>query len=89
MKTLIKVKQSHITKALELTKLHSSKSRNCPIALALKEHFKIDDVIVGSMTCLINGGNGGSVDMPRSCRRFIVRFDSGKPVKPFNFFFKS
>lgn len=84
MKTLIKVKQGHIEDAIRIKALRGSKSRNCPIALALNEHFKKKGSIAGWVVCIV-GGNYS--DMPRSCRRFIARFDNGQSVKPFNFIF--
>lgn len=87
MRKLIKVKQSHIDEARIRIKNGGLKSCNCPIALALKEHFKARNVAVGVSSFSIDYNH--LADTPRSCKRFIIKFDSGKPVKPFNFFFKS
>jgi hypothetical protein len=73
----IHVRRRHIEKG------KAGKSSKCPIALACRE-------------CL--GGRGGIAvlyfslragcdyyTLPRTATRFISRFDSGKPVKPFAF----
>ena len=81
MNALIEVKQSHI----------DSGSRQsvqcCPIALALKEHFKCDEVFVGGSCCSI-GKTIFLSEMTKDCINFIRKFDRGEPVKPFNFFLK-
>lgn len=89
MKTLIRVKQEHIAEAKRrmLSTQGFSKSKNCPIALALKEHFKSDEITVGKTSFIVN--SYAAKDLPRSCRRFIARFDNNRLVEPFNFFFIS
>lgn len=87
MKTLIKVKQKHITEARLKTNGRFCPSKHCPIALALKEHFECNSVTVGGGSICYVGNS--IVILPRSCTRFINRFDNKKPVKPFNFIFKS
>lgn len=54
----------------------------CPIALALREKFK-DAVIVGS-----SGYDIGThrYPLPTRAKRFVSKFDQGKPVAPFSFF---
>lgn len=58
------------------------KAFSCPIALAVAE-------IVGKVPDVENEviyiGDGSFYVLPRSARRFIARFDFGKPVKPFAF----
>ena len=89
MKTLIRVKQEHINEAKRrmLSSQPFSKSRNCPIALALKERFNSEGVIVGTDSYSL--GDGCYFDLPKSCQNFIFRFDNNRSVKPFNFFFIS
>lgn len=61
------------------------KCRDCPVALALKPYLE-DPVVwpgeirIGPVSARI------SIKTPRSVDRFICRFDSGKPVKPFRFY---
>lgn len=54
---------------------------DCPIALALRrEGYR--DVVVGSAAVRISTT---VIELPRSARRFINRFDNRKKVQPFNF----
>lgn len=57
----------------------------CPIALAFEEvtgeHVTVDWSRIDTRT--------ESYFLPRSAQRFISRFDSGKPVKPFAFTIKA
>ena len=57
-------------------------ARSCPIALAL-QGCGFNDVVVGSKEADIN--RWCCLPLPQTARRFIERFDSGKPVKPFVF----
>jgi hypothetical protein len=56
--------------------------RLCPIAFAVGREYGTDDIHVTNRVIKI--GNE-AFNMPRSARRFVQRFDNGKPVKPFNF----
>lgn len=73
---MIHVKRSHINQG------RPGRCNECPIALALKAKFKVDDVhvdgdalYVGEMT----------YSTPVKVLRFIERFDDSKTVKPFSF----
>ena len=57
-------------------------ARSCPIALALVG-CGLNDVVVGSSEADIKGQC--CLPLPKTARRFIERFDHGKPVKPFVF----
>lgn len=60
---------------------------SCPVALAIKG---IDESyhpwVVSTRIMIYLNGSRVSIDTPRSVNRFVRRFDSRKPVKPFNFF---
>lgn len=63
----------------------------CPVARAIVRHFEeighqIPIQISVTNDVFINYGFSRSlINLPRSARRFISRFDQRKPVKPFNF----
>jgi hypothetical protein len=56
----------------------------CPIALALRElGYGMNAYLAVEEEKVTLGGY--EFALPRSARRFIVRFDDKKPVKPFTF----
>lgn len=58
---------------------------SCPVALALAR-AGVERPRVQCLTIFgIEDEVGWQYHMPRSVRRFVARFDSGKPVKPFRF----
>lgn len=57
----------------------------CPGARALKRVTRLP-LQVGSLTIMKNWVSVAKT--PRSLQRFINRFDTGKPVKPFAFFYQ-
>lgn len=78
----ITVKKEHIARG------RRANSKTCAVALAIKEASPCD-VYVHSATCVVyRAGNRMSSALPRSAKRFIERFDLGKPVKPFTFTLK-
>lgn len=80
MKTLIKVKRKHIING------RRGSCKVCPIAKALVEQFDTTMVNVDGEFAQVNLV---SSKLPRSASRFIDRFDDGKKVKPFNFFWEA
>jgi hypothetical protein len=74
----IHVRRRHIEKGDRVS------SMNCAIALAVHELTR-ERVIV--LTSIIRVGDKVS-GVPAIARRFIARFDAGKPVKPFAFVLK-
>lgn len=56
----------------------------CPVHLALKR-AGINGHVTYSRVELPNLGGNKTIKLPDEARRFIVDFDSMKPVKPFNF----
>lgn len=56
----------------------------CPIARALDRITKEWWRVTGDVAVKLEG-YPFRYKLPRSARRFISRFDSGLPVKPFNF----
>lgn len=61
----------------------------CPIALALKRStgamWEVDIVDDVPMAYTKVGGQYRAVDLPTSCRQFIIRWDNHKSVQAFNF----
>ena len=81
MKIKIEVKQRHINHG---KRGHCS---SCPIALAINNTNCFRDAWISPAR--FNGWYKNvysSCKLPRSATRFIRRFDTGKEVKPFNFF---
>ena len=86
MKTLIKVTKQHIKDGIR------HMPRACPVAIAVSSTDYVlcedDEVSVcGSFVYIERIGSKSTYKLPRSVRRFIGRFDNGKKVKPFNFYF--
>lgn len=77
---IIKVRQKHIDEGVRKT------AGSCPVAKALDEQTDCDYNYVYNHSIKYNGRN---VHMPRSVQRFVKKFDSGRPVKPFNFILKT
>ena len=73
MSKLIKVQQKHIQKGVVCS------HNRCPIALAIAD---TTDIAVSDREVRIGFTR---IQLSRSAFRFIGRFDSEKPVKPFNF----
>lgn len=87
MKQLIKVLPKHIKKG------KPECMGKCPVALALLEQTDYQRVAVDTDEIeLVTDENEWFYDnslkvrSPRSVQRFINRFDTGKPVQPFNFY---
>lgn len=58
----------------------------CPIALAVMDATQADSVSVGLHNCCFQIGKlFQSYDMPETASRFIVDFDNGCKVSPFEF----
>lgn len=59
--------------------------RECPIALALRREIGASFVSVGMEEIECSGSEFGSLRWmtPAPARKFIDRFDLGRPVKPF------
>ncbi len=56
----------------------------CPIALALRDATGKSYTVTGAYIST----RDGSYSIPsRKCRRFVIEFDAGRPVKPFYFTF--
>lgn len=55
---------------------------DCPIALALKDALLTNDVAVNPDGMRVNNR---TFSADKKDRRFIERFDNGKPVKPYSF----
>lgn len=80
MKKLISVTEEHIKNG------EPSMCRYCPIAWAIGlacKPFLFKEV---REDCVVVTETEDRVRLPRSARRFIHRFDSGKSVKPFRFY---
>ena len=76
----IQVTEDHIKKG---TKRHCTL---CPIALAMLDNLGLDYVSVDiGFIATSKGENRRYFTPSRAADRFITRFDSNKPVKPFNF----
>jgi hypothetical protein len=76
---------------ISVTKEHIKKGKPtfpsaCPIALALKDAGFTTPIVID--TFMREEEADIYYDLPRSCSRFIRRFDTKKSVKPFNFILK-
>lgn len=78
----IRVTQDHIDRGME------GNINLCPIAQAIRACTEYPYAWVGSIKWYTSVG-GESMMLPRKARRFIKRFDAGKPVKPFSFKLRS
>ena len=75
----------HVTKK-DIAAGRKEDATRCPVALAVKRHTNSEKVYV--FTCEAIQALGVKFILPRSADRFVRCFDSGKPVKPFNFILK-
>jgi hypothetical protein len=57
------------------------RSKNCPIAIALKRHKVKFNSVSSERIILANG----ILPMPPVASTFVVYYDNGKPVEPFSF----
>ncbi len=92
----IKVLKKDIKKAMKFTmvspftgnrrpvQVYASMGFICPIAQAIRRQLKTNMVSVCG-EIIIRGTN---YKVPRAAERFMTRFDSNKPVKPFEFTLK-
>ena len=68
---------------------HAGMALECPVALGVTEATGC----LASVACdILWGYDGGwqhGMRVPASVRRFIRRFDAGKPVKPFTFMLRA
>jgi hypothetical protein len=86
MRKLISVKKKHINAGLGGICMY------CPIALAVAEQTDwVAEINKDGIQYLIDDELHGifrdqEVELPRSARRFIARFDKGLPVRPFSFY---
>jgi hypothetical protein len=69
----VKVMQKHIREG------RKQSTSTCAVALAIKERFKANDVMVANMATI----DGINYELPEKVHKFIDRFDEGKSVKPF------
>lgn len=86
MRKLIHVTKEHI-KAARTDAGYTSFS--CPVARAVESAGLSNNgtrVTVSSIQLNYYDFNSQRVPAPRSVRRFVNRFDQGKPVQPFNFY---
>lgn len=67
---------------IELATGHLAESWHCPIALALKRTFGVDEVSVSPRLVNIDGK---SYRLPYNARTFVNHFDTRQPVSPFVF----
>jgi hypothetical protein len=90
---ILKIEQRHIDKGV---KFHSGR---CPVALALQEEFPEKDRAIANHHCLLVANTKN--DSPITCvntlinikrflpnsiiENFMLNFDSGRPVSPFEF----
>lgn len=80
---------------LQITQKHIDKGRKCalqfcPIALAIKETFKIRRVWVSGTEIELNiKEHFLFADMPQKAQDFVNKFDIGNKVKPFSFVLKA
>jgi len=81
MKKLLKidVRKTNIRKGIRST------PKLCPIALAGRRVSHKEVVVDGTYLSLTCGDEELSYTLPKKARRFVDRFDAGKPVKPFTF----
>lgn len=83
----VEVTKQHIEKATRLFGQGGQLPRCCPLALALREHFrkqgKAADVYVGQLIQL--EGEDVYAAHTRRTRAFVRRFDAGLPVEPARF----
>lgn len=86
---LITVTQEHIDSAYADPLIKDIPSKHCPIALALKDKFKVDYVCVELDYCIIGQFPddiiGSHIELPQTAMDFISTFDSRNPVTPFSF----
>ena len=78
----VKVTQKHIDSA------EHGKPCFCPIALAIKDLKKYEEVEVYSDNARVAKKAGGDlkfVPLPPEAQTFIMEFDEGNPVEPFEF----
>jgi hypothetical protein len=92
MRTLIKVTRKDIKNSI------ANLWTQCPVALAIERALVIERALASlyqlierqhNRSSLIQAIEDWNFHIPRSVKRFIKRFDAGKPVKPFNFFLES
>ncbi len=58
---------------------------SCPIALATKRKLNIGDWRLSVGAVIYNRGNDKRWSLPKIARQFIINFDRGQKVKPFEF----
>lgn len=58
---------------------------SCPIALAVMEQLESPKVSVAFNCRFIKNEGTYAYKLSRAAKRFIMRFDNHKPVKPFSF----
>ena len=76
---IIKVTKKHIKEG------KCGSYRNCPIALALKSKGFTRVYVDGGDVRAHNSAGFIDANLPIRAMKFIVKFDSGRPVKPFSF----
>lgn len=86
MRKLIHVTQEHI-KAARTDAGYTG--HTCPVARAVEDAGLSNNgtrVTEDSIQLNYYDFNSQRISAPRSVRRFVNRFDQGKPVQPFNFY---
>jgi hypothetical protein len=86
MKRLVHVTQDHIDQG------DPEKPDSCAVALALRELPEVSYARVGAVFLHVRPKSAPIEELvpsPRSVRRFIKRFDDGKPTEPFCFILKT
>ena len=78
-KIKVEVTAADIRKA---RRLKGNRSTTCPVALAVQRVTK-DPKAWAGVTFMYT--NGKYIPTPKKNSEFILRFDAGKPVKPFSF----
>jgi hypothetical protein len=84
MKTLVKVTRKHIKNGVIKSCI------KCPVSLALLDAFTNVPAVLSDelrLTVFKTDDSRLMARAPRSVTRFIMNFDNGKKVRPFNFIF--
>lgn len=63
-------------------------SMRCPVALAVRRVPELSACVVGPKDVISDSPahpNGLDIPLPGAAIKFVLRFDSGRPVRPFSF----
>jgi len=63
------------------------KCQYCPVSLSIKEKLNTDTVMIthNSIGIKYPEGKYTFLEIPANVKRFVMDFDAGKPVSPFEF----